>query len=256
MEMNCQATAMRPIKHPLICLCCWACLLMLNSVQAQQLRPFKASYQAFRFDQNVGHAVLFLQQLDNDYYRLRYDSKLSRFFLSDNRFEESVFRREKDKLLPFQYRYQRTGTGPDKALAVDFDTTAATIKINNDTHLPWQGEMDNQLYRIDLPLKLAKGATHLSYSFVNYRGEIREYQFKVLGKEQLTLPYGMLEGIKVKIVRSSTKRQTYAWFSPELNYTLVRLQQFKEGKEQADIRLEKFEQLGLCPQSPHVSHPC
>lgn len=211
--------------------------------QAQQLTPFKATYKAFRFDDDVGHAVLFLEQLKQNRYRLRYDSKLSRFFLSDKRFEESVFMTRGDKLIPFQYRYKRTGTGPDKSLSVNFDTENQKILINQDKTLPWQNEMDNQLYRIDLPLKLATGKTEFKYHFINYRGEVRDYGFKVIGKEQLNLPYGMLEGIKVKIMRSSNKRETYAWFSPELNYTLVRLQQFKKGKEQADIRLEKYESL-------------
>ena len=39
----------------------------------------------------------------------------------------------------------------------------------------------------------------------------------------------------------SNKRETFAWFAPSLNYTLVRLQQFKEGDEQGDIKLKSFE---------------
>ena len=61
-----------------------------------------------------------------------------------------------------------------------------------------------------------------------------------MGTEQLTLPYGMLEGIKVEIVRQNSTRETFAWFSPQLNYQLVRLQQFKDDKEQGDIQLKTF----------------
>jgi hypothetical protein len=50
----------------------------------------------------------------------------------------------------------------------------------------------------------------------------------------------MVDSIKLRIIRSSNRRQTFAWFSPSLDYALVRLQQFKDGDEQGDIRLKSF----------------
>ena len=58
--------------------------------------------------------------------------------------------------------------------------------------------------------------------------------------EQLDLPYGTIEALKVEIERDSSSRVTYAWFAPDLNYQLVRLQQFKDGDEQGDLRLKAF----------------
>ena len=69
---------------------------------------------------------------------------------------------------------------------------------------------------------------------------MRHYVLKVVGKEQLDLPFGMIEGIKVKILRENSTRETIAWFSPQLNYQLVKLQQFKSGNEQGEIRLKHF----------------
>jgi hypothetical protein len=89
--------------------------------------------------------------------------------------------------------------------------------------------------------KLAQGQTDFTYQVINYRGDHREYNLKVMGKDQLTVPYGTLEGIKVNIVRKNSSRETFAWFSPQLNYQLVRLQQFKDGKEQGDIQLKSFQ---------------
>ena len=63
---------------------------------------------------------------------------------------------------------------------------------------------------------------------------------RVLGKETVDLPYGKIEAIKVEIVRESKSRYTLAWFAPDLNYQLVRLQQFKDGDEQGDLRLKAF----------------
>jgi hypothetical protein len=47
--------------------------------------------------------------------------------------------------------------------------------------------------------------------------------------------------VKLKINRGSSSRETFAWFSPSLDYALVRLQQFKDGKEQGDIKLKNFQ---------------
>ncbi|MFT5276886.1 MAG: hypothetical protein ACI8VI_000516, partial [Granulosicoccus sp.] len=79
--------------------------------------------------------------------------------------------------------------------------------------------------------------------FLNYRGQKRNYQIEVVGKETLQLPYGVVEAVKVKVNRESKKRQTFAWYAPSLDFVLVRLQQFKEGEEQGDIRLKTYQEL-------------
>ena len=81
----------------------------------------------------------------------------------------------------------------------------------------------------------------MDYDFVNYRGQLRHYGVQVIDEEVLSLPYGKIEAVKVKLIRDSKKRETFAWFAPSLNYTLVRLQQFKEGDEQGDIKLKSFQ---------------
>ncbi|MCA1768321.1 MAG: DUF3108 domain-containing protein, partial [Idiomarina sp.] len=68
-----------------------------------------------------------------------------------------------------------------------------------------------------------------------------EYRFKVLAKEQqLSLPYGEVEAIKVERIRDNNRRQTFFWFAPELNYVMVKMQQFKEGEEQATMSLKSL----------------
>lgn len=214
------------------------------SQSAPLLTPFEAVYYAYKWDDNLGSAKISLEQLSDGLYSLTYQSKVSKFFLSDKRFEHSIFLVENDHLIPQQYNYSRTGTGPDKSLKVEFPAKdGGQIQIENDDEsftLPWQGELDNQLYRLDVPIRLSRGEQNLSYDFINYRGQQRNYGLRVLGKETVDLPYGKIEAIKVEIVRNSQSRLTLAWFAPDLNYQLVRLQQFKDGDEQGDLRLKAF----------------
>ena len=211
---------------------------------AAELESFEAKYKAFRFGKELGHAAMQLEDLGRDKYKLTYNSKVSLFFLSDKRQEVSLFSVQDNKIVPYKYTFKRTGTGSNKSLEARFDEQTNLINLKDGEPMPWLGELDNQLYRLDLQLKLSQGISEFEYTLLNYRGQKRHYKLQVLGKEQLKLPYGMLEGIKVKIIRENKKRETYAWFSPELNYQLVRLQQFKEGDEQGDIQLSEFSAKG------------
>ena len=205
-----------------------------------KLLPFKAEYVAYRHGDDIGSATLELQHLGYDRYALTYRSRVSKFFLSDKRHEHSIFKFDGERITAKEYFYSRGGTGPDKELTVMFDEASQAIKVDGNRLQDWQNEVDNQLFRIDVPRQLASGETEMRYDFINYRGEPRTYLIKVVASEQLELPYGSVDSIKVTIDRGSSTRQTFAWFSPSLDHSLVRLQQFKNGEEQGDIKLRSY----------------
>lgn len=212
--------------------------LLCAPIYAQQLSPFEARYDAFRNGSKLGHAVMRLDKLAGQQYKLFYKSDVSIFFLSDKREETSVFHVKEDgTFLPQTYVYKRTGTGSDKSLTLKFEQTTGKITINNKANINWNNEWDNQLYRFDFQKQLASGNKEIEYDLINYRGQKRHYAFEVLGEEMLDLPYGTINAIKVKTVRPNKRRETYAWFAPDLHYQMVRLQQFKNGDEQGDIKL-------------------
>lgn len=216
--------------------------LLTASAVAATLPTFEAEYTAYRYGKKLGYALLSLQALEQENtYRLEYYSKVSLFFLSDKRSEISMFEYKDNTFTPQDYRFTRSGTGSNKSTNVQFDQATDKILVDKEPAFDWQGQFDNQLYRLDMQRKLAQGQTDFTYQVINYRGDAREYNLKVMGKDQLTLPYGTLEGIKVNIVRKNSSRETFAWFSPQLNYQLVRLQQFKDDKEQGDIQLKSFQ---------------
>jgi hypothetical protein len=260
MEMNLEYKVTLQIKT-FICLFC-ALLMLGQQVNAQEtdevvpdpgvleestalsladpFSNFNATFSAYRYGRELGHATLALSKLENNEYRLDYSSSVSLFFLSDKRKETSVFSIQDDQIIPDSYVFIRTGTGSDKHVRVKFDHEKNKIVVNERPNFPLQQQLDNQIYRLDLQAKLAKGETDFSYEVINYRGELKHYELSVIATESLSLPYGNVEAIKVGFVRENSTRQTYAWFSPALNYQLVRLQQFKDGDEQGDIQLSQF----------------
>lgn len=208
-----------------------------------QLRPFSAEYIAYVWGSPQGTASMQLDSLDHKVYSLLYQSHVSKFFLSDKRTEHSIFMLEGENIIGKEYHYTRSGTGKDTSMSVEFHPQNKQIHIDygkKSVELPWEGEIDNQLYRLQISEYLSQRKREFDIPFINYRGEKKQYHFVVEGEERLELPYGELNTIKVTIKRNSNARKTYAWYAKSLNYQLVRLQQFKDGKEQGDIKLSKF----------------
>lgn len=246
MSKNYQNLAMQAIKPFSLCALVLTLTAPVQTLNAEELnlQPYKASYTAYKWGDDVGEANIELSKLNENQYSLIYTSKVSKFFLSDKRSEHSIFLVHDNEVVPSQYFYTRTGTGPDKELKVSFSSKGkGAISVDGNQAFEWNGEYDNQIYRLDLAKQLADGKTSLTYDFVNYRGELRQYGVEVIADETLALPFGSIEAVKVKLIRDSKKRETFAWFAPSLNYALVRLQQFKEGDEQGDIKLKSFEIL-------------
>ena len=55
------------------------------------------------------------------------------------------------------------------------------------------------------------------------------------------LPYGLVNTIRLKREGIEKHKGTYAWFAPELNYLLVKIQQIKSGVEQFEAQLTTVE---------------
>lgn len=223
----------------------------LAFAKTEQLQGYEAEYVVYRFGRSLGKAKLSLKAEQDGLYRLDYYSKVSAFFLSDVRSETSLFSFKDQQLLPHTYSYSRSGTGSNKSTKIRFDGEKSEIIVNQAQPIEWSGQLDNQLYRLDVQLQLASDQEAFKYNIINNRGQLRDYELKVMGKEQLDLPFGMVEGIKVSILRKNSSRETVAWFSPQLNYQLVKLKQYKEGDEQGEIRLKyfKFEDAQEEPES-------
>lgn len=230
------------IRHVVKCTFVLICIMNVSLVSASDtshLKPFTAKYKAFRNGNELGHALMTLEKLDN-HYKLYYESDVSIFFLSDRRTETSLFNVSNGEFQPLEYTYVREGTGRDKHLNIKFDAQNKQIVMDGKNVINWQQEWDNQLYRFDLQRKLRAAEQEISYNLINYRGQLKTYGFEVLGEEVLDLPFGKLNTIKIKTIRSSNRRETYSWFAPDLDYQLVRLRQLKEGDEQGDIKLSEY----------------
>jgi hypothetical protein len=218
-------------------------LLLCFSCFSQALpKPFGANYVGYRKGQKIGTAKQKLEHVSGNQYRLYYESLASLFFLTDKRYETSHFIINDEKMIPQNYTYVRKGTGKDKSLKLQFDINNKVIIKEKGEPVPWSGELDNILYRFHFQQSLMSEKQEFDYRIINSRAQLKDYKFKILGKEKLVVPYGELDTLKVQIVRaSSSKRTTFIWFAPSLDYLMVRIEQYKSGKQQADVQLSTYQ---------------
>lgn len=222
----------------------------IQKTGASQLKPYIARYKLFRSGTEHGTAERELSALDS-LYRLSYKSSIKWLIFSDKRSESSEFKIEDQQVKPYSYTMERSGTGPDRHYKVTFDREQQLLvtgkkkrknKKNSAEQPDWdENWLDPISYQQQLYLDLKQGKKTFDYFFINRKGLQREYKFKVAGEELLTLPYGNIKAIKVeRVYDENSERQTFAWFAPELDYTLVRIWKAKSGTEQFDIQLTEL----------------
>ena len=209
--------------------------------------PFKATYKLSHKKDEVGKAVRQLEYLEDG--NVRYSNKLDSkwFFFSDHRNEESILTLSENLVSPIHYTYSRTGTGKDKKYEWYYDTEnhkAIDVKNKKITELEFPENFQDKLsYHLQLSLDLMTKPLQKEYSYavIGSSGKISDTRYEVVGEEMLNVPYGAVETIKVKREVAEKKRVTFAWFAPKLNYALVKLTQFKKGKEDFDVKLSAIE---------------
>ena len=213
----------------------------------QSMKPYQANYVITRDGSEYGHGYRYLEKSPENAWELKTQSDISWFILSDKREARSVFivDDENNQLEPREFIYTRTGTGSDKSFHGKFDASEKKVR-NVDTgkvlDINWEKALfDEANVTEQLRIDVASGAETFNYRVVNEKGQEDQYRFEVLAEnQQLSLPYGKVEAIKVGRIRDNNRRQTFFWFAPELNYVMVQMQQFKEGEEQAKMSLKSL----------------
>lgn len=204
---------------------------------ADALIPYQASYTLFRKGSELGKGQRKLTKTSTGYH-LSSSSNIKWMFLSDTRKENSAFTIENDIFAPITYHYERTGTGRDREENITFEkeNIKSIYKNNEENFKKIQLTYDPLIYQLALRKDLIDDNKVLSYHMIK-RCKETQYTFRKLGTETIKTPMGRFEAIKLQRVRTNSTRNTLIWIAPSLNYTVVKMTQFKDGAEQADLQL-------------------
>lgn len=225
-----------------------ALMAFSTNLFANAIKPFEAGYDLFRQGDKYGEGKRTLTEAGDGRYTLELSSHLEWLIFSDDRTELSEFYYQNNKITPFSFLYSRSGTGKDKQLSISF---AENKKLYvsprpKKSQLPdtWKDEWrDEMTFHMQVQQDLIDGKTEFNYEVVTKAGKLRQYKMEVVGKEMIVTGAGKFEAIKVsRIYEDKKDTKLYAWFIPELNYTLSRLWRMKKGVEQYDLVLASYKE--------------
>jgi len=143
---------------------------------------------------------------------------------------------KQEKVKPFLYYYSVNKLGNKKELSLRFNWRTGKV-VDLDKQKPWDvklpGNVQSKLsYQLAMRQDLINGKKKLNY-LVADDGELEQYNFKILGEEVLDTALGRLKTIKIVKVTGSPHRRLTLWAAKDLNYLLVKITEFKDGKEKA-----------------------
>jgi len=218
--------------------------ILLSSVLHAALLPdFEASYQLKRGNLTIGTSTISLvNKADNEYqYESRsWPTTWVSWFLKDKLYETSSGHLDETGLHPLRYHYRRTGGKKEREAILSFDWNALTVE-NHVENSHWKmsipsGTLDKLASQLGMMLALGRGETDITFNIAD-GGKLKEYRFRVLGRETLELPAGRFDTVKITKLRDNKRRETYIWCAPELNYLPVRIWQREkdEAVYQSDL---------------------
>ena len=214
-----------------------------NESNNAQVKPFTATYTIIHKSDPVGEATRKLIALEDGSFEYSYHTDINWLIFSDVRDEKSKLNINNGLVTPLHYQYSREGTGRDKAYEWRYDLAnnkAYNVKeeetLNDDfpenLQDPLSYHLQNRLNLINNPKQEL-----FVYPVIKSSGGIKNYVYEYVKEEEIMLPYGLVNAIKLKREVVEKKRITYVWFAPELNYLLVKLYQVKSGVEQFEAQL-------------------
>ncbi|MFM2483609.1 DUF3108 domain-containing protein [Celerinatantimonas yamalensis] len=209
----------------------------------QPVKPFQADYQAYFKGTAVGHGSRTLKALGNGHFQATSDAKvlggigvsyheLSQFSYQKNRIISEGFSREKRVFLGSSKIVGRPdGRG---GLFVKSDAKRQHIRSGN-----WGNTLDASAFQIQFQNDVKNGRETFRYHYVD-GDEIKDYQFKIDGRQTITVPAGTYQTIRLKRINQGS-RETYMWLAPKLDYQLIKLQVKRHGKNWSSMALTKIQ---------------
>ena len=225
------------------------------TLQAATMPDFEASYTLKRGNLRIGSATVLLRTDADSGYLYESHSWPVRWvswFLKDQLKQSSRGKITADGIRPVRYRYQRSGGSRDRKDDIVFDRENNTVK-NIAAGRTWETDMppdtiDKLVSQLGMVFALQQGKKDVTFNIAD-DDEIRQYHFKVVGHETLTVPAGTFETVKIiKLRKKKKKRETYIWCAPALNYLPVRIWQHETDDAEYTSELKSFsEALRVVP---------
>lgn len=195
---------------------------------------FTATYELNKFGLDAAAATLSLSKQGDGNWRYHSDTKpkgLIAIFRSDHITETTVLQQSGSQIRPLQYEYIHRGSKKNRDMKFRFNWDNKISDNLVKGHASTTPITENTIDKFSLQLRimhdLMSGKKELKYEILD-KGQIRDYEFEILGEEKVETPTGDYQCIKFKRERDNGERTTIMWAAKSLYYLPVKIQHIEE----------------------------
>jgi Protein of unknown function (DUF3108) len=221
---------------------CIAALATSQFANADELKPFEASYAWFWHGMNVAVSTLKLeQQHDTWVYASKSDPRgIGRMF-SERPTQQSIMRVTQADVRPLHYKADDGTSSAKRDADVQFDwehNRVTGVYEGVKVDMPVQpGIQDDLSVQIALMVELLAGRTPDQFLMID-KNTVREYRYTREGEESLTTPLGKLDTVIYRSQKKGSPRVTRFWCAPSRGYIPLRVEQKKDDDVQWTMQVQ------------------
>lgn len=232
------------IRIVLVGLLTFACATGAVAASAAPLQPFHADYQVLHNGDAIGRATLSLRDVGGGVWEFdshtRGTSGMASL-LSLDVTEKSTFRWYDGRPQGLSYRYDQATAIKSRTREIDFDWNSRTAIVRDGkkkhTVMLLPDAMDRSLVTVALMADLQAQTQTMTYHVV-HKDKISNERYVQRGHDNLNLPAGPINAVRIDRDGGSSKRHITSWFAPMRGWLPVKIEQVQRHGDTIVMQLE------------------
>ena len=206
----------------------------MGVAQADELKPFEASYAWIWHGMNVAVSTLELKQTGDTWtYSSKSEPRGIGKVFPERPTQKSVLRVSDAEVQPLSYEASDGTRSPKRAVSVKYDWDQGRLTGVYEeaaVDLPLKpGVQDDASVQVAMMVELLRGRTPDHFLLLN-QNAVREYRYVREGEASLATPLGEIATVIYRSEREHSPRVTRFWCAPAHGYIPLRVQQ-KRGDD-------------------------
>lgn len=222
-------------------------ICLLTQLATAEPKPFVAKYTLFQDSDRVGEMTKTLSRVNDGTYRLKTSSKARLLFVKITYKEDAIFEWRENRAIPQSYLRTTDSSFTSERKTVQTFNWPTMTETGTYKDKSWDNELSESshsrltdIVQFQEQLKSSKEPIQSMAFLVHDRGSSKNESFQFEAFDIIDTPSGKYTTWRYRKTHNNPKRQSLYWFAPELDFIPVRVQQFKDGEEQANMMLKKI----------------
>lgn len=223
------------------------CLFVMVEASFAAPVTYQAKFTIFQDNDRVGQLVKTLSQVSEQTFRLQTSSNAKLFFVKIRYDEDAIFSWDEEQIKPQSYLRTTDTSFSAKRKTIQTFNWPSMTETGTYKDRSWDMELTEashsrltDIVQFQEHLKQAKEPIQSMAFLVHDRGSSKNESFHFEAEDIVDTASGKYKTWRYRKTHNNPKRQSVYWFATELDFIPVRVQQFKDGKEQANMVLREI----------------